>query len=98
MKTLILTCICLIFVTVGCSKVQYVYVPTPIYPPLEYLEKVQEPQLRGRTNNDLAKYIFALRTAIAEGNQHKVKMLEWIQSTEERFKSEQYKDKSLSAQ
>jgi hypothetical protein len=68
---------------IGCSpKVEYIYVATPIYPPLVYLEPVPEPKLKGKTNNDLAKYIFSLRTAIAEGNHHKLKIQQWIQEQE----------------
>jgi hypothetical protein len=80
----------LIFLTLlsGCGKIEYVSVPAPIYPPIVYLEPVQEPQLKGKTNNDLAKYIFALRTAIAEGNHHKLKITEWIQEQEKLYQSQ----------
>jgi hypothetical protein len=75
----------MLFLT-SCAKTEYVYITIPIYPPTEYLMPVQEPKLKGKTNNDLAKYIFNLRTAIAEGNKHKEKMLLWIKEQESKEK------------
>ncbi len=46
-------------------------------PPAVYLQDVPEPQMRGRTNGDLANWALELREALRQSNGDKKALREW---------------------
>jgi hypothetical protein len=52
--------------------------PVTIYPPIVYLQDIPEPQLRGRTNADLAAYVLDLREALRQANSDKKNLRDWM--------------------
>ena len=52
--------------------------PRPFLPPAVYLQDVPEPQMRGRTNGDLANWALELREALRQSNGDKKALREWV--------------------
>jgi hypothetical protein len=50
-------------------------------PPTVYLQDVQEPPLRGRTNGALAAWAIELREALRQANSDKAALREWAAGT-----------------
>ena len=51
----------------------------PMMPPADYLQDVPEPELRGKTNGDLAAWALELREAVRMGNSDKAALREWVE-------------------
>ncbi len=51
----------------------------PMRPPAVYLQDVPEPELRGKTNGDLAAWALELRAAVRMGNSDKAALREWAE-------------------
>ena len=47
--------------------------------PAVYLQDVPEPELRGKTNGDLAAWALELREAVRMGNSDKAALREWVE-------------------
>ena len=52
-------------------------------PPAVYLQHIDEPALRGKTNGDLAAWAVELRTALRLANADKKALREWAGEIEE---------------
>jgi hypothetical protein len=63
----------------GCSA-NRAYVAAPCSPPAVYMQAVEEPYLRGRTNRDLAAWALDLRDALRRSNLDKLHLREWLAS------------------
>lgn len=60
----------------GCASAPMA-VSLPCSPPVVYLQEVEEPQLRGGTNKELAEWALALREALRRANLDKRRLREW---------------------
>lgn len=49
-------------------------------PPAVYLQDVPEPQMRGKTNGDLAAWAIDLREALRQSNSDKSALRDWLAS------------------
>ncbi len=52
--------------------------PRPAIPPAVYLQDVPEPQMRGRTNGDLANWALEVRQALRQSNSDKAALRAWV--------------------
>lgn len=52
----------------------------PMKPPAVYLQDVPEPQMRGKTNGDLAAWALELREAVRMGNSDKAALRTWVKT------------------